>query len=147
MTPIRPTTAARARWVGFGVDAAVLPIGPPASNRIRFDSYAPAYRFLLHVCHLILSNQTGTKTGLHCQFFTVTDTSGITTQYPSGRMWPANEIAALLLECSSHYAVTGCPVSCELRFVSRQAVILFNSDSLIPPPSPPTATRFSPAAV
>ena len=35
------------------------------------------------------------------QFFTVSDISGITTQYPSGRMCPANEIAALLLECSA----------------------------------------------
>lgn len=70
--------------------------------------------------HLIL---TIINTQLHCQFFTVTDTSGIAAHYPPGRFWPANEIAALLLECSSHYAVTVCPVSCELHFLSRQAIV------------------------
>lgn len=42
-------------------------------------------------------------------------------------MCPANEIAALLLECSTHYPVRACPVVCELRFVPGQAVIMCNS--------------------
>lgn len=63
---------------------------------------------------------------LACQLFTVADTSGITTPHP-GRMCPANEIAALLLECNPHYPVSVWPVVCGLRFVPGQAVIMCNS--------------------
>lgn len=50
----------------------------------------------------------------------------ITTPH-SDRMCPANEIAALLLECTTHYPVTVCPFACELHFVPGQAVIMCSS--------------------
>lgn len=39
-------------------------------------------------------------------------------------MCPADETAALLLECNTHYPVSVCPIICELRFVPGQAVIM-----------------------
>lgn len=95
---------------------------------IIFDSHKPTYcfcycMFFTSFCPFRLPSKQDSTVN-----FTVTDTSGITTQYPSGKMCPAIEIAALLLECSSHYAVTVCPVSCELHFLFGRAIILSNSD-------------------
>lgn len=69
------------------------------------------------------------------QFFSVTGISGITTQYPSGRMYPTNEIAALLLECSAVPALAAIVIMLSLSamsavncvFLSGKAIILCGS--------------------
>lgn len=74
------------------------------------------------------------------QFFSVTGISGIATQYPSGRMYPTNEIAALLLECSAVPALAATVIMLSLSamsavncvFLSGKAIILCGSHFFSP---------------